>query len=385
MALGRNGMLPLSPTAAILVFFSPVLAYIFLKECLQIQVCKNIIFTGTRNGMVILAFMVVVLVSLMYASHPTAYWGENGKWIFLILYGYIIFTFSLLLPTISIVADNMRIILLATMVLLTGSMFMDVFNPGFFSTEVARAAGFPGNANLASVIIILLAASALEYNVAKSPILDFTILGLSLLAIIMTQSRSGLIELVILVIFYVYMNITKGGMGVKKLSIFMAGLTGFFLLFSLLITFLLNKAQMFQTYNTRFTHLISNQRIDDGSSDSRLGAVYDALHLINESPLIGHGTGFSRTMIELPHNIYLQQWINNGILGLLSYIFLLATGEYVFWKRRFFKGQAFLLVAIVGGLFSHNMLDQRPFLILYGMLLTMSLRQPVSAPQFQQN
>jgi O-antigen ligase len=74
-------------------------------------------------------------------------------------------------------------------------------------------------------------------------------------------------------------------------------------------------------------------------------------------------------MPELPHNIYLQQWVNNGLPGLISYLAFLGVRVWTFLSRRYFPGVMLIVVAIVGGFFSHNILDQRPFLILYGLLL----------------
>ena len=77
-------------------------------------------------------------------------------------------------------------------------------------------------------------------------------------------------------------------------------------------------------------------------------------------------------MPELPHNLYLQQWVNNGLLGLVGYLAFLGISAASFLRRRFFPGLMLMLVAAVGSFFSHNVLDQRPFLILYGLLLGLS-------------
>ena len=109
-----------------------------------------------------------------------------------------------------------------------------------------------------------------------------------------------------------------------------------------------------------------------GSAASRIAAAQDALNRINQSPIIGHGTGYARRMPELPHNLYLQQWVNNGILGLIGYLSFLGISAVCFLRRRFMPGATLTLVAALGSFFSHNVLDQRPFLILYGLLLGLS-------------
>jgi O-antigen ligase len=124
--------------------------------------------------------------------------------------------------------------------------------------------------------------------------------------------------------------------------------------------------------HSRLGRLLSNKQVDDGSAASRLFAVRESLRLIDESPLIGHGTGHARTMAELPHNLYLQQWVNNGLIGILGIMFFFGVSLATFIKRRYRPGQALMLVSILGGVFSHNILDQRCFLLLFGILLGLS-------------
>ena len=78
-------------------------------------------------------------------------------------------------------------------------------------------------------------------------------------------------------------------------------------------------------------------------------------------------------MLELPHNLYLQQWVNNGIVGFVGYLVFLISSYLVFLQRNCRNGQVLVAIAAVGSLFSHNVLDQRPFLILLGILIAASL------------
>ncbi len=70
--------------------------------------------------------------------------------------------------------------------------------------------------------------------------------------------------------------------------------------------------------------------------------------------------------------MYLEQLVNNGVPGLLSYIWLLVAGYWLFRRRDFTSGKVFVGVITVYGLFSHTVLGERPFQMLYGMLLTLS-------------
>ena len=83
-------------------------------------------------------------------------------------------------------------------------------------------------------------------------------------------------------------------------------------------------------------------------------------------------------MQELPHNLYLQQWVNNGIIGILLFCGFLVALFVTFARRAYPRGQALTLIATTGSMFSHNLLDQRPFLILIGLALGYSLRSSSS-------
>jgi O-antigen ligase len=98
-----------------------------------------------------------------------------------------------------------------------------------------------------------------------------------------------------------------------------------------------------------------------------------AVDLVKRSPVIGYGTGYSYSLGEVtPHNMYLQQWINNGLPGLVAYLFLLGASARTFWKRRYARGVLFVFLVAINGMFSHNILEERVFLGLLGILLTCS-------------
>lgn len=375
LALGRNGLMPVPPTLAALILVGSLAIIGIVIDLQKKPAGAQCLAILGKNQAPILAFLIVVIISLLFSGHPTAYWGEGAKWIFLIGYGFLIFMAAMLLPLSLGSTKTFTFFPIFAVVILLASMLVDVYNPGYFSSELSRAAGFPGNSNLASIITILLCAASINYNLEGSLLKDFSVFTLGTFAMVLTQSRSGIVELAVLLLFYIYINFTKRRVRGKTIVLCFLGISGLLTILALVVPVVLSNSSMFQQYNTRFSHVLSSSQIDDGSSDSRMEAVVDSIRLVNASPVLGHGTGFSRTMAELPHNIYLQQWVNNGICGLVAYLSLLVCAFYLFWKRKFYPGQALILVAGVGGLFSHNMLDQRPFLMLFGMLLTISLRR----------
>jgi hypothetical protein len=56
----------------------------------------------------------------------------------------------------------------------------------------------------------------------------------------------------------------------------------------------------------------------------------------------------------------------------ISFLWLLGAAGVTFWKRRFTTGLVFTGVLVIEGFFSHNLLEERGFLILFGLFLTLS-------------
>lgn len=371
--LGRRGMLPLPATTLAVLTLLPLVGGVLLHAVLSMKTRRVLVWSLKQNAPAILAFGLVAFASLLFALHPTAYWKDDAKWIFLIVYAFIIFLFASIAALLSPIQKAFDWIVLAAIFLLGWSMAYELNHPGFFSTVVSRAAGFPGNSNFGALVMVLLCSAALRYQGSRSRLFDAVVLGVGGFGVAITQSRSGLMNFVLLLVLYCKSSLFSGrsvGREASRLLISVVVLACSFVVIFPMVT---SGAAMFSMYNTRFANLLSSKQIDDGSSESRLAAAADAIRRINASPIIGHGTGHTRTMDELPHNIYLNQWVNNGLLGLTTYIGLLATSYYLFWRRNFQKGKSFICCTALGGLFSHNILDQRPFLLLLGTLITLSL------------
>jgi O-antigen ligase len=182
------------------------------------------------------------------------------------------------------------------------------------------------------------------------------------------MSRSGALNFTILFVIFVWYRFLQSRLDkwrklIELTFIILAGAIVFLTVLALTVES--NGSQG----SSRLTRLLNAKQVDDGSAATRIGAFWEGVALVERHPLLGYGTGFSRTMSELPHNIYLQQWVNNGVLGLAAYLFFLSASLITFIHRGSHNGVALLTVAISGGVFTHNILDQRPFLILLGVIL----------------
>jgi hypothetical protein len=375
--LARFGYLPINPTVCAVALLLPF----GLASSIT-----SLVSPGPRRGLCVVwhnrhplaTFGAVAGVSLLLSALPHAYWLEGGKWIFLISYGFLIALLATFVPQLAIVRTNYAWCAIISLALLLWSIIVDLLTPGTFSLLNERAAGFPGNANFAALVTVMICASALDYDATAQPLKNTILLLIAGTIVCLSMSRSGVLNFCLLLGIFLFLRLSDRGFEkravITTLLVLVSSISICVALVAAISTFSGTLQQ-----NNRLTRLLNNQQVDDGSAGTRLGAIRDSLRLINESPIVGHGTGFSRTMDELPHNLYLMQWVNNGVFGLLSLIAFLTTCFVTFRRRRFRPGQAFILVTALGGVFSHNILDQRCFLITLGILLGLSLHYQIPA------
>lgn len=382
--LGRRQLLGLKPTIAAVLLLAPFFGLALLFDCMRRK--RGVVSYKVLKDNIwpIVAFALLVCVSLLWSVHPTAYWKEKGKYIFIDVYGFLIFFFALAIPLHEFVRRNFpRFVLIGFLTLVT-SILYELAYPGYFSIVPSRAAGFPRNPNFAALITNLLCAASLVFSVKKQR-QDLLVLALGGLSVFCTQSRSGLVCFGALVVFYIYFTYIRGGVAIKKTFNLLFSITVLVGFFIFAFPFLAANTEMFSKYRTRFDRYESGSQVDDGSSARRLRALNDSWKLIEASPLVGHGTGFTRTMDAKPHNFYVQQWIHFGIFGVVAFLAMLITFARTFWKRDCAQGVAITIVVTFGCFFSHNLLEQRTFLILMGAYLTYSLfnrEQPAQQQEY---
>ncbi|MCB0321917.1 MAG: O-antigen ligase family protein [Bdellovibrionales bacterium] len=369
----QSGTVPVPPIRMFVASFAPMMLVVLFLESFRRHPLSGIIRLVGRNVAVIGCFALVVTWGLLLSLHPTAFWGSEGYYIKSLTYNFLIFGSGLLLPLFPSIRDHWRRYALAALVCLLGSVFYDLFNPGTMSKSATRAAGFAINANLAALLLTQLAAVSLEYKYSKRK-RDIPIIILVGLGVFSTLSRGGMLLYLALLVIYGSKVLRESRASMKRV---VAALGSAMLIASvlfLLISYLLQSSEMFSARRAQERlAMLSGERELYASDDARLGAARESLRLINEAPIFGHGTAFNHTMAVSPHNLYLQQWVNNGLFGLIWFVLLLVVAFRVFRHRGFAPGEVMIVVTALASLFSHNTLDQRPFLVLFGLLLSVSL------------
>lgn len=368
--MGRLGFLPVPPTIFALLAMFPFVILAVVQD-LSSRSIHRTLKPLRVNQWPLLAFFVLVVASIVCSTFEGAHWKEDGKWIFLITYGFALSLFALYLPRNINFYPALQNAGILALILICWSIYLDITTPGTFAAITERAAGFSGNANYSALVSVMITATILDYSDKRARWFNPLVFTTCSAIIIATMSRSGALCFFTLLATFVYFRVRSGAAATREIAhliivgacVMAAGVGT--------ISFLA-ATDTAGFKQTRIYRLISAKRVDDGSAASRLFAAREALRRINESPIIGKGTGYARTLPELPHNLYLQQWVNNGLLGFVGYLFFLGASYATFAKRLFRPGQCLMAVVCVGSFFSHNILDQRTFLVLWGALLALS-------------
>ena len=332
---------------------------------------------------VILPLLGVVLFSLVSAFVPTANFQEGMHWVLLPVYDLLVVLLAMLLAVDRRRRRYLEAALVLAFLLLLGSIGMDVLRPGTFSRIEFRAGGFPTNPNGAAFVLVTLTAAILDYTRVR--LLDLAVLVLGSLGVLATLSRGGTILLAMLVLSYTYVVIRRARGGPVRatgrlLMICAVGVVGFFAMQRLM------GAAIFSLQSDRLD-IFRGRSEALTNEDSRFAAIRASWQFVQESPVLGRGSGFTYdtgTLREGPHNMYVQQWLNNGIGGLICYVWLLGAAVLLLWRRRHHPGLVFIGLMAVQGLLTHNLLEERAFLIPFGVFLMASYlaaAKPERAPQ----
>jgi O-antigen ligase len=220
--------------------------------------------------------------------------------------------------------------------------------PFITRSGIARVEGTIGNASfLASYlgIIFFLTIRWLRQVRKGSPWYFFLIagIGVELLAIYFTETRGTILALLgALVIFLIYK--AKEGKGrIRSLSV---GILIFIVLFGALGY--VNRAKLLESKFALVQRLASAATLEDVTTRSRLFIWKESLAHVGEHPLLGVGmenfeyvyNGFYDPQIiteewfDRSHNVYVDNLIQNGVVGLAVYLSVLG-GAFYFAYRLF--------------------------------------------------
>ena len=330
-------------------------------------------------GYIIIPFGLTVVLALAFQLDPTAYRGQYGGSTLLIFWPFInllIMLFAVSIAAIPAVVRHFRYIFILSLTVLTFGVLWDFFSPGDLSVVPGRAAGFASNPNItASLLLTMLIVSVDWKKPSFSNVAIWLVAGA---AILPTFSREGLLLYVFTLGAYVVLTVRTRAKALLHALLLYGVLAILFASFfgsgSISLTHVLGSDTALSSYEAQerlkdyeallggdFTSILEDDRVEVGN---------EFMSIIAQSPILGHGTAFSLGYPggQGPHNLYLRQWTDNGVLGLMLLLVFLFASFLHFAKYKDVRGMIFVAVFCLLGFFSHDLLEQRPFLVMFGFL-----------------
>lgn len=358
-----EGLLPVAPSTLFLVASMPLLYIVAIRSLYN----KRFPPEASECRYVILPFAVLVLFSLLGILVRTPHIHSDMRPLFFPILDFYVFLTGILLGSMgirrSVWRTGMALGLLVTFV----TIGIDVVRPHTFTLEELEGpSGLAQNPNGGAYVALLLMVCALDWKKPTFKWRDILVIALAFIAIFLTSSRSGILAAGIVGLVYLYKALKANRQAAKiKAALSFMFLMG---LLVLAVYHFVESGLVYDGGSSKFSRLLDMDaeilRFGDIASLERIDAVDRSLRIISERTALGMGTGYVYSMPVGPHNMYLARWVDNGLIGLLSYLWLISAAFVVNWRNRNPEGMVIALVVLFFGFFSHNVLEDRTILLL---------------------
>lgn len=368
-ALLANVHLMRSPVQLFCVMAVPILLRVHWPDYRRNGLARSLAL-WRDHSQVILPFLGLIALCFMTSLEAGANIADReGRAVFILLYRFALFI-TALSTAVLLLRLGWRWIVVVSLLVLLASVFYDVAYPGTFSTADGRAGGFQENPNVAAIALAMLLAVSVRYD--RVYLFDLVLILATFIGLFSTLSRGGMLQFALFLVNYLYF--TGRGRRLQQVSLIpvaalvMAGVA------AVLVTQITASSDMFETENAqrRLATFAGGSDTVYETDGARLSLIPQYMALIDQRMLFGHGTGFSRSLPLGPHNSYLEFWVNNGFAGLMLYLWLLVAMLFLCWSRRFWPGFVFVQIAMLAGMFTHDVIQLGVFLILSGLVLGVS-------------
>lgn len=250
--------------------------------------------------------------------------------------------------------------------------FDDTIGKGinFFVNAEGRGAGFYVNPNTAGLYLVV--GMILSVAVVRRSLrLPFCLLvGLGVVA---TFSRSSLLMWLIALFGLSQINLFKARRSV--LMVMWAGLVSFVLAMQLggAIISAFHLEEKLPPYLVERLHFDSKV---DKSVQDRVYVASRSWELFKKAPVLGHGIGATKvaqTRVE-PHNMYLLEGLELGIIGIVMYLTLFV----LIWRTGSPFARVLVPTLVAGSFFSSDILDNSSMWLALALLSGMQESQPAA-------
>lgn len=271
-----------------------------------------------------------------------------------------------------------RYVMLAAVLMAVAFNLYELFKPRSFSIVMGRSAGLYMNPNQCAVALILGMIICLGLLPHRYRAIFVVLVGLGVL---LTLSRSAIIGWVITFVILIktgQVNLARSLLIVGMLMAVMAAAavwqwSG--------IEYQLEDLGVLNANTAMRLDWFNNMDASDSSATERKEVAELGWEMFAESPVVGHGVGASIDWghERSSHNEYLNMMVDHGMIGffILPLLTLAAT-----WRARGETRQisfAFTVFILYFGFFSHNILNERPVLMVFTLLSSMAVSS--RAPQ----
>lgn len=312
------------------------------------------------------AFVVLSVTALFGSMLPEAFLEEGLKYVLYPTADAVLFTLAVCASVVCRRDVTWRLAASGAMGMIVASIVWDSIVPGTFSELSTRAAGFGVNPNTGGAIVGLLLIGLLDWERAGFHPFALMSLGVSGLGVFLTLSRSALLCWgVVMAAYFVRSLIVRGT------SAWLASTA----LILPAIVFAASAGEwaresipMLQASHQRIEAFLGGFGEMDHADDSRVHLAEEYFDMAMESPWVGWGTGLNYATEDGAHNIYLARWVENGLVALGAVIFLV-IGTYRGGRRTgSYELCALAAYVFVQGFFSHNLLEDKSLLLMWGIL-----------------
>ena len=361
MWLALRGVLPIKPTVTIALL-------LILTACLMsFRPNKNKItfFDVIEHTWIFyLFFFIFSLYSIATVVFLTSMNSVNITYSSLYFYALIIILFSIFVTNHNY--KEVRNYIGIALIILCASVFVDVFNPGYFANYQQRASGFAENGTRAALAVNFALIGALNYE--RYSRIDLVYIFVAGCAIVSIMSRTGVYIFLSTICLFILHN------RVTFTRFFFYGILGLLflaLIVQLFIAFLLD-GTVFDLAGGKVLRILTIESMTDFSGRYSLWQVY--IPLIDENLFFGKGAGYIDSLaIDGAHNFFIHTLVESGIIGFsLVMISFVALGVYSLMVR----GQ---MLAVYAGFFILSMghstpLYERPIIFMIALGLVTAYR-----------
>lgn len=290
-----------------------------------------------------------------------------------------VFGFSLVFVIFYLYADAIRIILYYKMPV--KSLLSQAFINHNFSGPIGL------HATYLSLFVATAATAFLYFLITETNRNRQILYGISLLilfaGLIQLSSRSVLISFLLTTAFLFPFFIPKG----RKRSLFIVVVLACSLISLIGI---IKVDSLKKRYVAELKTDLTQKSINNDLIESRVTRWKVILPLVWQSPVIGHGTGAEKKLLQESyftnklynsylnelntHNQYLKLWLETGIIGLLVFLFTLAWGIVIAVKRRDILFLSFMIMVAIA-CFSENMLDVNKGIFFYAFFFSFFIKE----------